>query len=58
MKPEPIRKLDRVALGGMILSVAVLLQPWWAGGLRAGFFGSLLFTVLHIYTSHARSNQN
>ena len=58
MKPKPLRKLDRLALSGMIVSVAVLLQPWWAGGVRAGFFGSLVFTLLHIYTSHARSSQN
>lgn len=58
MKPGPLRTLDRVAISGMMLSVAVLLQPWWAGGLRAGFFGSLVFTLLHVYTSHARSSQN
>ncbi len=58
MKPEPLRQLDRLAISGMMLSVVIMLQPWWAGGLRAGFFGSLVFTLLHIYTSHARSSQN
>ncbi|MBM3261869.1 MAG: hypothetical protein FJY97_00325 [candidate division Zixibacteria bacterium] len=52
-----IRTLDRLALTGMIASVAVMLQPWWADGFRVGFLGALAFTVLHIYTSHARSGR-
>lgn len=44
--------LDRIALIGMLLGVAVIIQPWWDGGLRAGFFVTLFFTALHIITSH------
>ena len=44
--------LDRIALTGMTLGVAAILQPWWAGGLRVGFFMTLVFTILHIITSH------
>jgi len=44
--------LDRLALAGMALGVGLILQPWWAGGFRAGFFATLVFTLLHIVTSH------
>ena len=48
-----MRWFDRLVLGGMALSLATLLQPWWAEGFRVGFFGTLITTVLHVWTSHA-----
>lgn len=47
-----IRYLDKIAQAGMGLGVALMLQPWWQGGLRYGFFATALFTLLHILTSH------
>ncbi|MDP6051885.1 MAG: hypothetical protein QF879_06010 [Candidatus Latescibacteria bacterium] len=44
--------LDRIALIGMLLGVSFIIQPWWNEGLRVGFFVTLIFTVLHIITSH------
>lgn len=45
-------RLERAALVGMALGVALLLQPWWTGGVRVGFFATLAFTVLQIAASH------
>jgi hypothetical protein len=36
----------------MGLALAIVLQPWWSGGLRMGFFLTASFTVLQIVTSH------
>jgi hypothetical protein len=44
--------LDRATLLGMALGVALMLQPWWPGGLRAGFFVTLASTVLQIVAGH------
>lgn len=46
-------RLERASLLGMALGVLLLLQPWWAGGVRAGFFVTLASTVLQIAASHA-----
>ncbi|MBT4497064.1 MAG: hypothetical protein HOC74_05045 [Gemmatimonadetes bacterium] len=46
------RWLDRLAQVGMVVGVGLMLQPWWSDGLRAGFFATALFTLLHIVTSH------
>ena len=47
-----IRWADRIARLGMALGVALMLQPWWGGGLRCGFAATAIFTLLHIVTSH------
>ena len=47
-----IINLDRVTLIGMALGVALILQPWWPGGLRAGFFMTIAFTIGQIVFSH------
>ncbi len=47
-----MRILDILALAGMGFGMALILQPWWPGGFRWGFFLSLAFTILHIFTSH------
>lgn len=46
------RWLDRLARVGMVVGVALMLQPFWSEGLRYGFFATAFFTVLHIATSH------
>ncbi len=51
-----MKLLDRIALSGMGLGIITILQPWWEGGLRAGFFVTLTFTILHIITSHKISS--
>lgn len=43
---------ERLVLAGMALGVAVMLQPWWSGGMRVGFFATACFTVLHILVAH------
>jgi len=43
---------ERIALIGMALGVAVMLQPWWNGGLRVGFFATALFSIAHIVVTH------
>lgn len=47
-----ISYLDKTAQAGMVLGVALMLQPWWGEGLRYGFWVTAFFTLLHIYTSH------
>jgi hypothetical protein len=29
----------------MALGVALMIQPWWSGGMRCGFFVTLAFTI-------------
>jgi len=40
--------LDRASLVGMACGVGLMVQPWWAGGLQAGFFVTLGAVVLQI----------
>lgn len=47
-----MRALDRGAQFGMLVGVALMLNPWWQEGLRYGFFVTALCTILHIITSH------
>lgn len=47
-----VRLLDIVARTGLALGVGAMLQPWWADGFQWGFFATILFTLLHIVTSH------
>jgi hypothetical protein len=48
------RTADGATLGCMALGIAVMLQPWWSGGLRVGFFVTLGGTVAQIVASHLR----
>ena len=43
---------DRIAQIGMAVGIVLIFQPWWTGGLKTGFFVTLVFTILHIVTSH------
>lgn len=47
-------RIESLALAGMAFGVATMLQPWWAGGMRAGFFLTLGCTLLQIAAAHAR----
>ena len=47
--------LDRAALGGLAMGLALYVLPIWREGrLRVAFWVTLAFTLLHIYTSHRR----
>lgn len=47
--------LDRAALGGLALGLALYVLPFWREGrLRPAFWLTLISTLLHVYTSHAR----
>jgi hypothetical protein len=43
---------ERIALLGMVIGVELMIQPWWAGGMRAGFFATAAFALGHIVVSH------
>lgn len=47
--------LDRAALAGLALGLALYVLPFWREGrLRPAFWLTLISTLLHVYTSHAR----
>lgn len=46
-----MRWLDRCGRVGLVIGIALMLQPWWGGGYRCGFFVTAIFTLLHIITS-------
>ena len=46
------RGLDRLTLVGIALGIALLLQPWWEGGFRAGFFVVAASTIAQIVVAH------
>jgi len=48
--------LDRCALLGMALGLALMLQPWWALGFEIGFFVLLIMTCVQIVSSHFIGN--
>ena len=44
--------LDRVALGGLALGLALYVMPFWREGrLRPAFWITLVSALLHVYTS-------
>ena len=47
-----IVRLDRLFLWGIALAIALMLQTWWPGGFRVGFFATALCTLGQIVTSH------
>ncbi len=48
------RLFDRATLATMVAGLALLLQPWWDGGLRVGFFVTLAGVVLQTIAGHLR----
>jgi hypothetical protein len=53
-----VAALDRALLWGMALGTCLMLQPFWASGLRWGFFVTLGSTVLEIVTAHLLPGAN
>jgi hypothetical protein len=51
VSPLTARRLERAALLVMAAGVALMLQPAWPGGMRAGFFVVLAGTVAQIVLS-------
>ena len=51
-RPGFAARAERLALAGLALGVALMLQPWWPGGMRAGFFLTLGSTIAQIVFSH------
>jgi hypothetical protein len=49
---EVIALADRALLGAMGFGTLLMLQPFWSGGLKWGFFVTLAATVLEIVTGH------
>jgi len=47
-----------MTLLGMALGVAVMLQPWWAGGMRLGFFVAAACTIAQIVLAHFPTNRS
>jgi len=45
-------RLERLTLVGMALGVGLMLQGWWPGGMRAGFFVTLASTLAQIVLGH------
>ncbi|MCY2960536.1 MAG: hypothetical protein NTY35_10265 [Planctomycetota bacterium] len=45
-------RLERLTLVGMAIGAALMLQPWWPGGMRAGFFVTLGSTLAQIVLGH------
>jgi hypothetical protein len=43
---------DKALLYCMGLGTALMLQPFWDGGLKWGFFLTLASTILEIVTAH------
>jgi hypothetical protein len=44
--------LDRVALGGLALGLALYVMPFWREGrLRPAFWITLVSALLHVFTS-------
>ena len=49
--------LDRAALGGLALGLALYVLPFWREGrLRPALWLTLVATLLHVYTSHKRAS--
>jgi hypothetical protein len=54
-----VRLLDRIAVGGMLLGLALYVVPLFgAESLRCGFGLTLAFTLFHIYASALASRSS
>ena len=51
MRAYLVRWADRATLVAMGLGLAILLQPWWAAGMRVGFWLTLIATLAQIVAS-------
>jgi hypothetical protein len=50
--------MERLALWGMALGVGAMLQPWWAHGMRIGFFVTAASTIAQIAISHVPKREH
>jgi hypothetical protein len=49
--------VDRLALAGIALGLSLYVAPFWSDGrLKLAFWITFAATVLHVFTSHARSS--
>ena len=53
-----LKHLHKFNLTAMVAGLIIILQPWWHGGLRVGFFVTLIATVGYIVTSHLEPSSN
>jgi len=51
-KRTAVRLVHGLSLAGMALGMALVVQPWYANGLRVGFFVTLGTTVIYIVIAH------
>ncbi|GDY14526.1 hypothetical protein LBMAG53_34040 [Planctomycetota bacterium] len=47
--------IDRGALAGIALAVALMVQPWWSDGLRWGFFLAIAAVIVQTVSSRMAS---
>ena len=52
------RAFDRLTLLGIAVGIAVMLQPWWDGGFRFGFFFTAAATICQIVVSHLPARED
>jgi hypothetical protein len=52
------RLLDRATLISVALGLCVMLQPWWAGGFRAGFWITLAATLAQTVAAHLAARED
>ncbi len=50
--------IEKTSLAAMAAGLALILQPWWAGGFRAGFFVVAFATLAYIVFSHLRRRED
>jgi len=46
------RPVELTTIGGIVLGIVGMFQPWWFGGFRLGFFLLLISTLAFILWSH------
>ncbi len=52
---QRIVALDRAAISGLAVGLAMYVLPFWREGrLRLAFWLTLISTLVHVYTSHRR----
>lgn len=52
ISPAVYRPIELSLIGGIVLGVIGMFQPWWFGGFRLGFFVLLISTLSFILWSH------
>ncbi|MFT3786502.1 MAG: hypothetical protein QM770_10090 [Tepidisphaeraceae bacterium] len=45
-------RITKITILGMAASIALMLQPFWLGGFRIGFFSLIASTLAQIIASH------